>query len=102
MNPCIFGDPENPTSNDEITLESELETLKSSYARKTEDQQLSNTNKLAFIRKYGALFGRRDVWKPSIIMAILFLLQQFCGLSTISYYAVNVLQDSHSSVDKVS
>ena len=28
-------------------------------------------------------------------------LQQFCGLSTISYYAVDVLASSHSSIDKV-
>ena len=54
-----------------------------------------------FVRRYASLFSRRDVWKPLIIVFAMFLMQQFSGLSTISFYAVNVLADSHSSVNEV-
>ena len=59
------------------------------------------TNLDDLISKYIMFISRHDVWRPLIITFGLFLLQQFCGISTISYYAVDVLAASHSSIDKV-
>ena len=85
-------------SKDEV-LEAEVELLRSSYENKEEAGKLRSDD---IISKYATFFSRRDVWRPLIITFGLFLLQQFCGLSTISYYAVDVLAASHSSIDKVS
>ena len=81
------------TTTDEV-LEAEVQLLRSSYQNK-------ETNLDGIFSKYATFFSRRDVWRPLIITFGLFLLQQFCGLSTISYYAVDVLASSHSSIDKV-
>jgi len=72
-------------------VDEEIEKLKLSYSSKVSDSGLN----------YYALLLRRDVWKPLILMLVLSLIQQFCGLSTISFYAVNVLMDSNSSVNEV-
>ena len=45
---------------------------------------------------------RDDVYKPLILMVFVFLLQQWCGMSAISYYAVNILTSAGSSVNEVS
>lgn len=88
-------------------LKAEIEKLKKSYEEKSANETDGdagdrNGGCAATIKRYGSLIcRRRDVWRPMIIMFVLFLLQQFCGLSTISFYAVNVLSASHSSVDEV-
>jgi len=43
---------------------------------------------------------RPDVWKPLIIMLILLMVQQFCGIATITYYAVSVMASSGSAVNE--
>ncbi len=47
------------------------------------------------------LLLRPDVWRPLILFLLVALLQQFSGLSAVSYYAVNVFQRAGSSVDEV-
>ena len=84
-----------PDLHSEEGVEAEVELLRSSY-------QSKETNLDDLIAKYTTFISRRDVWRPLIIMLCLFLLQQFCGLSTITFYAVDVLAASHSSIDKVS
>ena len=90
-----LGGANDPDLHSEEGLEAEVELLRSSY-------QSKETNLDDLITKYTTFISRRDVWRPLIITLCLFLLQQFCGLSTISYYAVDVLAASHSSIDKVS
>ncbi len=48
------------------------------------------------------IFLRRDVWLPLLIFEVITLLQQFSGLSSISYYAVSVFVQSGSAIDEVS
>lgn len=47
-------------------------------------------------------FARPEVWKPLLLVLFLFLIQQFTGMSSISYYAVSVLVRTGSSVNAVS
>ncbi len=84
-------------------LDAEMEKLRSSYASKKvpRDCPDGTTTVKSKISGYVAFCSRRDVQRPLMIMFVLFLLQQFCGLSTISFYAVNVLAASNSSVDEV-
>ncbi len=51
--------------------------------------------------KYFRVITRQDVWRPMLTMILMCLLQQFSGMTAVSYYAVEVLENSHSSVDKV-
>ena len=81
----------------EDKVESELQTLEESYGRKLEAyEDYSSLQRLRRLSK------RKDVVRPLLIMMVVMLLQQFSGLSTIAYYAVTVLSDSHSSVNEVS
>lgn len=86
-------------------MEVEIEKLKRSFEEKSAgvtDRTGGGGLGGQTIKRYASLICRRsDVWRPMIIVFVLFLLQQFCGLSTISFYAVNVLAASHSSVDEV-
>ena len=91
----LEGGSNVPDLHSEEGVEAEVELLRSSY-------QSKETNLDDLIAKYTTFISRRDVWRPLIIMLCLFLLQQFCGLSTITFYAVDVLAASHSSIDKVS
>ena len=79
-------------------MESEFQSLKMSYNSKTLN---SKGEEYSLLTRIGNLFSRRDIWKPLILMMTLMLLQQFCGLSTIAFYAVNVLTESNSNVDEV-
>ena len=81
----------------EDKVESELQTLEESYGRKLEAYE-----DYSLLRKLRRLLKRKDVVRPLLIMMVVMLLQQFSGLSTIAYYAVTVLTDSHSSVNEVS
>ena len=81
----------------EDKVESELQTLEESYGRKLEAYE--DYSPLQRLRR---LSKRKDVVRPLLIMMVVMLLQQFSGLSTIAYYAVTVLTDSHSSVNEVS
>ncbi len=45
--------------------------------------------------------ARPEVWKPLLLVVVLFFLQQFSGMSVITYYAVNVIGQAGSSVDVV-
>ena len=47
------------------------------------------------------LFLRPDVLRPLLVFWAIALLQQFSGLSSISYYAVSVFQKAGSSIDEV-
>ena len=82
----------------EAEVESEFQTLKMSYNSKALN---SKGEEYSLLTRIGNLFSRRDIWKPLILMMTLMLLQQFCGLSTIAFYAVNVLTESNSNVDEV-
>ena len=81
----------------EDKVESELQTLEESYGRKLEAYE-----DYSLLQKLRRLLKRKDVVRPLLIMMVVMLLQQFSGLSTIAYYAVTVLTDSHSSVNEVS
>ena len=82
----------------EAEVESEFQSLKMSYNSKALN---SKGEEYSLLTRIGNLFSRRDIWKPLILMMTLMLLQQFCGLSTIAFYAVNVLTESNSNVDEV-
>ena len=43
--------------------------------------------------------ARPDVWKPLLIMTVLMFLQQWCGLATVTYYAVAVMTSTGTSVN---
>ena len=43
---------------------------------------------------------RPDVFKPLLLMTLLMFFQQFTGVSTLTYYAVSVMEGSGSSLDK--
>jgi len=43
---------------------------------------------------------RPDVFKPLILMTFLMFFQQFTGVSTITYYAVSIMENSGTSLDK--
>jgi len=43
---------------------------------------------------------RPDVWKPLCIVMSLMCLQQFTGISTLAYYAVNIMESAGSNLDK--
>ena len=47
------------------------------------------------------VFRRRDVWRPLLLFLAISLFQQFAGVSSISYYAVNVFVQAGSSIDEV-
>ena len=81
----------------EAEVESEFQTLKISYNSKT----LNSNGDYSLLTRIRNLFSRKDIWKPLILMMALMLLQQFCGLTTIAFYAVNVLTESNSNVDEV-
>ena len=50
---------------------------------------------------YWAQLRRPEVWKPLLLVIVIFFLQQFSGMSVITYYAVNAIKDAGSSVDAV-
>ena len=83
----------------EAEVESEFQTLKISYTSKTLNP--NGGGEYSLLTRIGNLFSRKDIWKPLALMMTLMLLQQFCGLSTIAFYAVNVLTESNSNVDEV-
>ena len=43
---------------------------------------------------------RPDVYKPLILMLALMFTQQFSGVATLTYYAVSIMENSGSSLDK--
>ena len=43
---------------------------------------------------------RPDVWKPLALNLILMFSQQFCGIATITYYAVTIMSDAGTAFDK--
>ena len=43
---------------------------------------------------------RPDVYKPLVLMTVLMFFQQACGVSTLTYYAVSIMQQSGSSLDQ--
>ena len=86
------------SSEDEV--KSEFQTLKISYASKTLNSK-GGEGEYTLLTRIRNLLSRKDIWKPLALMMTLMLLQQFCGLSTIAFYAVNVLTESNSNVDEV-
>ena len=80
-------------------MESEFQTLKISYTSKTLNP--NGGGEYSLLTRIRNLLSRKDIWKPLALMMTLMLLQQFCGLSTIAFYAVNVLTESNSNVDEV-
>ena len=85
-------------NNSDENVDSEIQTLSQSFKQK----KVSSSTNGSMIIQILKLFRRTDVLKPLFLMMALMLLQQFCGISTIAYYAVNVLVASHSGVDAVS
>ena len=83
----------------EAEVESEFQTLKISYTSKTLNP--NGGGEYSLLTRIRNLLSRKDIWKPLALMMTLMLLQQFCGLSTIAFYAVNVLTESNSNVDEV-
>ena len=83
----------------EAEVESEFQTLKISYTSKTLNP--NGGGEYSLLIRIRNLISRKDIWKPLALMMTLMLLQQFCGLSTIAFYAVNVLTESNSNVDEV-
>ena len=43
---------------------------------------------------------RPDVYKPLVLMLVLMFTQQFSGVATLTYYAVSIMENSGSSLDK--
>ena len=50
---------------------------------------------------YWEQLRRPEVWKPLVLVVVIFFLQQFSGMSVITYYAVSAIKDAGSSVDAV-
>ena len=98
--------------NLENRIDAEIQTILVSYQRKISNEKVRKGSppknclsynsifKVGYWMRYASLFYRKDVWKPLIIIFVMFLMQQFSGLTTITYYAVDVLSDSHSSVNE--
>ena len=98
--------------NLENRIDAEIQTILVSYQQKISNEKVKDVPKgsnglsyysifkVGYWMRYASLFYRKDVWKPLIIIFVMFLMQQFSGLTTITYYAVDVLSDSHSSVNE--
>ena len=78
-------------------LDSELERLKKSLFKPEE----KGAQKKGVAGSYWAQLSRPEVWKPLVLVVVIFFLQQFSGMSVITYYAVNAIKDAGSSVDAV-
>ena len=77
--------------------DSELERLKRSLFKPEEE----GARKKGVAGSYWAQLRRPEVWKPLVLVIVIFFLQQFSGMSVITYYAVNAIKDAGSSVDAV-
>ena len=77
--------------------DSELARLKKSLFRPEEKA----AQKKGVAGSYMAQLRRPEVWKPLLLVVVIFFLQQFSGMSVITYYAVNAIKDAGSSVDAV-
>ena len=77
--------------------DSELARLKKSLFQP--EEKAAQTKGVA--GTYMAQLRRPEVWKPLLLVVVIFFLQQFSGMSVITYYAVNAIKDAGSSVDAV-
>ncbi|XP_026818603.1 facilitated trehalose transporter Tret1-like [Rhopalosiphum maidis] len=104
-----FFIPESPTwlissKNDEMRCRASLRRVRDSKCDvDTEFNDLRMSSRmdesLSFKEKL-RLISRPSAYKPFLIVSIYFLLSQFSGLNVVTFYAVDVIRDSGSTIDK--
>ena len=86
--------------------DAELERLKKSLYRPAAAAAVASAAekgaRKGVASSYWEQLRRPEVWKPLVLVVVIFFLQQFSGMSVITYYAVNAIKDAGSSVDAVS
>lgn len=88
----------------DFDITEELDKLEKSFrVTRVNQDKVAEKGFKGFIRTVEDFFlklTRPDVFKPLILMTFLMFFQQFTGVSTISYYAVSIMDKSGSSLDK--
>uniref|UniRef100_A0A0K2TRV0 Major facilitator superfamily (MFS) profile domain-containing protein n=1 Tax=Lepeophtheirus salmonis TaxID=72036 RepID=A0A0K2TRV0_LEPSM len=82
-------------------VDEELKSIQSQYKEIMEKSRVNSEGKPnSKVIKFFQMFKRPDVYKPLLIVMTLMVLQQFCGMSAITYYAIKILIIAKSSIDK--
>ncbi|XP_025199002.1 facilitated trehalose transporter Tret1-like [Melanaphis sacchari] len=104
-----FFIPESPSwlissKNDEIRCRASLRRVRDSKCDvDTEFNDLlmsSRTDESTSFKEKLRLICRPSAYKPFVIVSFYFLLSQFSGLNVVTFYAVDVIRDSGSTIDK--
>ncbi|XP_025423144.1 facilitated trehalose transporter Tret1-2 homolog [Sipha flava] len=104
-----FFIPESPSwlissKKDETRCRASLKRVRDSKCDvETEVQDLitfSMANESTSFKEKLRVICQPSTYKPFVIVSLYFLLSQFSGLNVVTFYAVDVIRDSGSSIDK--